>query len=125
VVVAPGRTVLLGWEHFDETGLPGFDALRLGLDTGAAKVGESAADAAVARLLRGEAVPYTLPFLEELTAVGIADRAADVALLTLAELAGRERDRERVLDPFPGERYRRLLRAALSALSTTPRASPP
>jgi len=112
VVVAPGRTVLQGWERFTEAGLPGVDALRLGIALLELEGGPGAVERALRAALHGGGGPALVPFAEEFAELGLADHGRDLVLLALTALAQAEAEEERTIRP--GLRARRALLSRLA-----------
>lgn len=112
VVVAPGRTVLQGWERFTEAGLPGVDALRLGIALLELEGGPGAVERALRAALHGGGGPALAPFAEEFAELGLGDHGCDLVLLALTALAQAEAEEERTIRP--GLRTRRALLSRLA-----------
>lgn len=105
VLICPGRTLLAGWERFVAAGLPGSDAVALGVAALGPEV--DAVDALATRAT----LPMLEPLWTEIAELRLADRADDVILLGLLTLAAAEHAAAAALVPNTPQ----LQRAALDA----------
>lgn len=109
VVIGPGRTVLLGWEHWTELGLPGFDGLHLGFTTAWRRFGASGPRALVGHLLAGSGDPMLEAFDRDLDRLQASEHREAIVLGTLLLLARREREAEERFEPSRSRMFRDAL----------------
>jgi hypothetical protein len=109
VAVGPGRSVLLGWEHWTEAGLPGFDAIHLALTSARRRFGAVGPRFLVGQLIAGSREPLLEPFRRDIERLGAAEHREAIVLATLALLARRERHAEARLEGPRSRTFRDVL----------------